>query len=247
MPFHEICFPRCGLWLRHLGRRALPVDANHVHLFHRGEVHRVSHPTGCGDRNTGILIAADVLAEISIAAPGSRDPEAPFGVTHFPVDAATYAHHGALLAAARGDAEPIVVEERALQLAAALVRKSRDVRPARAVLKSHRDLAEQARVLLAEQLDHPLQLTDLAAALGTSSFHLCRVLRKHVGTSIGQYRQQLRLRRALVWLTETSDALDLIAARTGFADRSHLSRAFAKAFGHSPTRFRRRLEHRAPV
>ena len=38
MPYHEIVFARSGLWCRHRGRRALPVDSRHVHFFSKESI-----------------------------------------------------------------------------------------------------------------------------------------------------------------------------------------------------------------
>lgn len=245
LPFHEICFPRSGLWLRHIGRKALPVDANYVHLLNRGEVHRVEHPIGCGDRNTGIVLDELVLREVSAAIDPRSDPEAPFRVTHFPVDGQSFALHCQLRAAAFCSAEePLMVEELALELVNRILRRAQHKLPwcsSRTSCRTHRDLAAAARSLVADRLDERLTLGDLAGALQVSSFHLCRVFRQQTGCSLGRYRLQLRLREAMQLLVDSRDSLDLIAVSTGFADRSHLSRSFAKEFRMSPTSFRQGL------
>src|SRR5262245_28231528 len=64
LPFHEICLPRRGVWIRHLEGRELVVNTNHVHFLNRGEVHRVAHPHGCGDLNTGLILPRTTLLEV---------------------------------------------------------------------------------------------------------------------------------------------------------------------------------------
>src|SRR5262245_31858198 len=64
LPFHEIVIPRRGCWIRHLEQEQLVVDPNHVHFFNRGEVHRVEHPHGCGDVNTGLILPDDSLLDV---------------------------------------------------------------------------------------------------------------------------------------------------------------------------------------
>ncbi len=244
---HEVVFPRHGLWCRHLGRQALPVDQNHVHFLNRGESHRVSHPNGCGDANTGLLVAADVLREIVARFDRRTGRDAPFRRTHAPVDERTCAAHRLLVAALRrpGAADAMAVEEIALRLVAAAVAQAHradavDDGERRAPLpRSQRDLAEAARALLHRRLDAPLRLCDVTAALGSSPFHLCRVFHRHTGSSLHRYRRRLRLHAALGMLVETDAPLVDIAAATGFADRSHLARALARALGCAPGRLRR--------
>ena len=137
-----------------------------------------------------------------------------------------------------------MVEELALLLVSRILHRATHKRPSapgRPAPRAHGELAAAARSLAADRLDERRTLGDLAAALQVSSFHLCRVFRQQTGFSIGSYRLKLRLRAALQQLSDSKDSLDLIAASTGFADRSHLSRSFRKEFGVSPTGFRRRL------
>ncbi len=244
LPFHEICFPRTGFWWRHLGKRKLPVDPGSVHLLNRGEVHRVSHPHGCGDANTGILINDPWLRAIARQRHLPGHEQSPFPVRTFPADASLSLQHATLLAATRRRAEPLVVEELAAELAVAVISRaagSNESATTPAPTDSHRELAQAARALAADRIADRLSLEDVAIHLDVSTFHLCRVFRTVHGCGLGEYRTQIRLRVALMRLAETKDTLELIAAQTGFAHRSHLSRAFARAFGQSPNDYRRRL------
>lgn len=243
LPFHEICFPRTGFWVRHLGRRELPVDANHLHLLNRGEVHRVSHPLGCGDRNTGILLDDALLAQIQRELlPRGRNDE-PFPITHFPIDGPTYRMHCELLQLAQTGAEDLAVEERAIELARRVMRIAYEQPldpPVGQPTRAHRELCEAARRLAAIDLEQSLSLAWCAERLGVSRFHLSRVFRACTGVGLADYRLKLRLRRAAQELAETGRSLDLIAAGLGFADRSHLSRAFGREFGITPRSYRGR-------
>jgi AraC family transcriptional activator of mtrCDE len=50
--------------------------------------------------------------------------------------------------------------------------------------------------------------------------------------------REVRLREAARMLRQSSLPVDTVAGRTGFASRSHFSRAFRDLFGQSPSAYR---------
>lgn len=233
LAFNEVCFPRRGLWCRHLGTQTLAVDPAHVHFFTEGESHRVSHPLGCGDRNTGLVLRSDLLH-------GFVD-DVVFPRTHAPLDGRLFAAHRLLFAVASDvDADPLRVEELALDLTAMALRAAAPDREPAAVAATpaHRELAFAACVAMSEALDQPLSVGDVAERVGASPYHLCRVFRRQAGTSLHEYRLRLRLRAALELVLDTRQTLAAVAVATGFADRMHLSKQFTRAFGRPPRDWR---------
>lgn len=90
----------------------------------------------------------------------------------------------------------------------------------------------------AEEVD----LADLSRIAGLSPWHLVRVLTRHTGLPPHAHlldRRCLSARRLL----SGSDRLADIAAATGFADQSHLTRAFAARFGLTPGAYRKILQN----
>ena len=77
-------------------------------------------------------------------------------------------------------------------------------------------------------------LGDLAREAGVHPMHLTRAFRAHFGCSVGDYQLRLRLDRARVMLLRTDLAIASVAAETGFADQSHLSRHFTRRYGVTP-------------
>jgi AraC-like DNA-binding protein len=67
---------------------------------------------------------------------------------------------------------------------------------------------------------------------------LIRVFAKEVGLSPHAYQLQVRVHRARSFILDGVPLAD-VAARTGFADLSHLSRNFKRFFGVSPGRYSR--------
>ncbi|REK12047.1 MAG: AraC family transcriptional regulator [Planctomycetota bacterium] len=84
----------------------------------------------------------------------------------------------------------------------------------------------------------------VARRVGVHPVHLARVCRKQFGCSVRAY---LRTRRVLAaWRAcEREEAsLAAIAARSGFADQAHMTRAFAQVLGISPGRLRKLVRAR---
>jgi AraC family transcriptional regulator len=82
-------------------------------------------------------------------------------------------------------------------------------------------------------LDEPIELETLAGMAGRSPFHFTRVFSKSVGLTPHRYVVYLRVRRAIELARGGRHGLAEIAARTGFADQSHLSRWIRRIHGVS--------------
>jgi AraC family transcriptional regulator len=68
--------------------------------------------------------------------------------------------------------------------------------------------------------------------------YLARMFRRHYGRSVISYLHHLRVLAAAEQLASRDTPVARIAADAGFADHSHLCRAFGRALGVSPTAFR---------
>ena len=98
------------------------------------------------------------------------------------------------------------------------------------------------RVLLhiEQHLDEELSLDALSAVAHYSPFHFHRAFSAYAGVSVGQYVLRMRLRRASFRLvSEPQDSVLDIALQAGFNSGEAFARAFKRAFGQSPTAFRR--------
>jgi AraC family transcriptional regulator len=82
-------------------------------------------------------------------------------------------------------------------------------------------------------LDEPVAVVALARIAGRSPFHFCRVFARSVGMSPHRYVVHLRLQRAIELLRDGRFGFAEIAACTGFADQSHLSRWMRRVHGVS--------------
>ena len=91
-------------------------------------------------------------------------------------------------------------------------------------------------------LDHPEQnhsVESLADISHMSRSTFIRHFEQCFGRTAMDYVRDIRLRRAAQMLQVTSQSVDGIASKVGYASRSHFSRAFQYQFGCSPADFRK--------
>jgi AraC-like DNA-binding protein len=121
----------------------------------------------------------------------------------------------------------------AIDSSAARMRRQRLDRPA----------LERARDYLDGHLEAPVASEELERLTGLDRFTLARQFRTTFGTSPYNYLVMRRLGRARSLLT-LGTSLAEVAAACGFADQSHLTRQFHRAYGITPGRWRS-LQQRA--
>lgn len=97
------------------------------------------------------------------------------------------------------------------------------------------EVLKQLRDFVHAHLDMPLNVATLAKMTKRSQFHFSRAFTRSVGISPYRYVAHLRLKRAVELIREGRDGLAEIAAKTGFADQSHLTRWVRRVHGVSPT------------
>jgi AraC-like DNA-binding protein len=88
------------------------------------------------------------------------------------------------------------------------------------------------------RLESGVELAELARSIGFSLSHFSRMFRKSYGVPPHRYLMRRRLSLARDLLIKTELRLATIALKSGFADRSHLSRNFRRCMGLSPRAFR---------
>jgi AraC family transcriptional regulator len=98
-----------------------------------------------------------------------------------------------------------------------------------------KDVLKRLKDYVFAHLDEPLDVATLAGLAGRSPFHFSRVFTRSVGMTPHRYVVHLRLQRAVALVREGRSSFAEIAARTGFADQSHLSRWVRRVRGVSLT------------
>jgi AraC family transcriptional regulator len=99
----------------------------------------------------------------------------------------------------------------------------------------------QAKIVaryIEENLDQKLRLAELAQVAHVSVNHFLRQFKRSFGCAPHVYVIRRRLECAQRLLVKTHLAIKEVAAHTGFADQSHMSRAFQRHLRSTPGSFR---------
>jgi AraC family transcriptional regulator len=97
------------------------------------------------------------------------------------------------------------------------------------------DILKRLKEFVFEHLDEPLDVATLAKMTNRSPLHFSRAFTRSVGVSPYRYIVHLRLRRAVEMIRDRKFGLAEIAATTGFADQSHLTRWVRRVHGVPPS------------
>lgn len=81
----------------------------------------------------------------------------------------------------------------------------------------------------------------LAKEAGVHRVHLARTFRDHYGVAVTRYARSVRVQTALALLASTQLPLSRLAAESGYADQSHLTREVRAATGRTPAAIRSML------
>jgi AraC family transcriptional regulator len=127
-------------------------------------------------------------------------------------------------------ASPLIIEGLLLELFGTLSRSSSDTNAPRWL--------SEALAIVQRRFAEKMTLAEIAEAVGVHPVHLARAFRRHVGTSVGEHVRALRLTFAREQIAAGVPLTD-VAARAGFADQSHLTKAFTRAHGVGPAEYRR--------
>ena len=214
---------------RHGRARATP---GAILLGNAGEAFDCRHLDGGGNRRAVIALDAGLMAEV---ANDCGLDDADFAVSALAPSRETAPLYGAVRRAAGGlrlgEEEVIDLAARALTLG----RRTCSAPPTAVERRRIREVVRHLDVAYAE----PCGLESLAAMGQVSRFHFIRLFRAVTGESPRQYLIGARLRAAADRLTDTAEPITRIAFDIGFNDISHFNATFRRAFGLSPTAWRK--------
>jgi transcriptional regulator GlxA family with amidase domain len=111
---------------------------------------------------------------------------------------------------------------------------------------SHTKAMHELQVWMAEHLDRPLSVDVLADRVAMSARDFARALAQELGTTPARYLIRLRVEAARRLLEQTDKSLTQVATASGFASADVMRRAFLRALGTTPRRYRRHF-HAAPT
>lgn len=98
----------------------------------------------------------------------------------------------------------------------------------------------RVRALVAEKMEAPLSVDDMARAANLSPIHFARQFKRSTGRAPYQYIIEQRVERARELLRSDLPIAE-IAVRCGFTHQEHLTRIFGRTTGLTPAAYRRSL------
>lgn len=237
---HCFVFPRTPVIIKHKDARPFAADPTIVTLYNRGQEYERERVSPDGDRCDWYAVS-DALVRDAVSERDPRaaaDPTRPIRFAFARSTADTYFTQRKLFTriSRRHEIDSLYVEETIIGLLARVIEDAY-AEPPRSAPRRHlaaEALAHDACELLGRRFTEPMTLAEIAAAIGTSPFHLCRSFRRATGTTLHEYRNQLRLRSALDRL-EAADDLSQLALELGYSSHSHFTAAFRRGFGFTPS------------
>lgn len=244
---NSITLMRHGAFARHFGRQKVTSDVNQASFFGKGSIYRVSHPTGCGDRGTSMVVAPSILTDIIRELDPAIDerPDDPFTFESGPVDTALFLRHREYVRRLESEEplEPLWADVTGLQLiadvlVAAYEHAGTKPRRRRSTTKDHAERVEAAKAYIAKHLGENISLAEIAAAANASPFNFARLFQQQTGMPVHRYLTRLRLRTSLERIAEPGADLTSIAFDLGFSSHSHFTDVFRREFGKTPSEIR---------
>ena len=244
-PRHHVVFPSRSVLIEQDGHEPVLADANHVVLYDPGQTYHRELVSPDGDLATYLVVSEPLVRTLL----GARGSDAP----HFGRPEVTLAPEPLLRlqllvrGVATGALEALEAEEVAFDILEGIARAmhASPGGPARArgrarTRADHRRLVLDARRLLAERFAEPLSLAEIGRLVGASPYHLARMFRAATGQSLSDYREQIRLRRALERLTSPGrePGVAFLATEVGFGTHAHFDTRFRRTFGRTPREVR---------
>ena len=233
----SIVLPRSGVYRRRYDGVEHVVDTNTGFVRRPGQETAMAMPTGVPDTLT--------IIDVDEAALGAVDPltgaDGPLRVTP-----KVSLGHRLLRSCLHADADDLTVEAAIGDVVSSAVGATEHPRYTRPSTElTHRRAVLQTCELL-QVAPADMTLIELARHVAVSPFHLTKIFRRVTGTTISQYRARLRVDAVLERISAGDDDLSTIAASTGFADHSHMTRTVVAQLGHTPSELRRLLRHAVP-
>ncbi len=110
-------------------------------------------------------------------------------------------------------------------------------------IKVEKSPLERVREYIEINYDSPIALSDLAARVGWSAGHLCRIFKDRYGLPPMTYLQRVRLDKARRLLENTDMDIAGIGREVGFRKTHYFCREFKKRTGMSPIECRMTRSH----
>ena len=233
---YQLCLIQSGPGELNYRGSCLQTPPASLFIVHPGEVHsnRTHVQSGCSYRT--LFIPAELMREAACEIfAGKAGP--PFFPNAVIFDEEVIRRYVALHVALERPSSSLERQALLLDFLALLVTRFAENRPAPRALIEDRRAVSRAYDYLTDHYAENVSLDRLASVANLSPFHFSRLFSEQFGMPPHAFQTQLRVLRARVLLLE-GGAIPHVAALTGFADQSHLTRHFKRVVGVTPGRYR---------
>lgn len=104
--------------------------------------------------------------------------------------------------------------------------------------KKHLLLVETIKdIIYANYFDCMLSLQEISSIMKMSSAHIGRIFKENMQIPIPEYINEVRMKKALVWLENSKLSIDEIMIKVGIENRSYFFKLFKKRFGTTPREY----------
>ncbi|WP_116148947.1 AraC family transcriptional regulator [Paraburkholderia sp. BL27I4N3] len=219
------------------GRGLVEARANDAIMVNPGEVHDGSPLDERGRAWRMLYFEPSMLvtAASELTGAAARELELTQPVAHDPLLKRLFERLFAVAVEAPIVPDDLAREEALLELLGHVVRVHA-TRPARSQSADASGPIARAKARIDDDPSSPLTLADLAADTGMSRFQLLRGFAHEMGLPPHAYRMQRRVVLARQWIARGATLADAAAA-AGFADQSHMTRAFVRLLGVTPANY----------
>ncbi|PON10855.1 hypothetical protein C2W62_47875, partial [Candidatus Entotheonella serta] len=234
---HVLVLPIAGVFAKHDASRSCILGTpNDAVFICADQPYHLSYPAGIGDRCLTVRFSTEALSELLATSPFQMARlTAPVLLSAPVIVVRNLLWHRFQT----GQWDAIEVDELGGLLVEEALRLPReDERSQGRPLLRHRAAIEAVKEAVASDPPYRWSLSKLGRVANVSPFHLSRLFRSVVGTSVYDYVLRARLATALDLMVDTKMELTAVSLDSGFSSQSHFSARFRAFFGFTPTAFR---------
>lgn len=134
------------------------------------------------------------------------------------------------------------LESRLYLMLSRLIRRHSDAPPPTSAIGREHGAVKRAIEFIEEHYHEDVLIAQLASVAHLSAFHFIRVFARATGLTPHTHLNQVRVRKAKNLLAK-GEPLSVVAAETGFADQSHLTRRFKSITGMTPRQYSNSVQY----
>ena len=240
---HIFVFPRTAVAIEHVDRPPFVATPHGVTFYNRG-THYQRHAVDeeAGDVCDFFAVSPDLLLDALRAHDRTVEDraDAPFTIPYTEIPPAIFDCERELIRWMRsGERDALEIEEGMIWLLDILAGNLPRLSQQDPLPRSATERVEQAKAMLARDIDRPVSIADIAEAASTSIYYLCKIFRRQTGLTMTTYRLHLRLRMAFDEVMTSHDLFET-AMKFGFTSHSYFTYAFRSYFGLTPSELRSR-------